>query len=529
MNKRIFYSLLLASVLILPLAAIDVWFSSTPGTVDNGASYYIEATAYSDAWWEGSDLWLFKNSSYVSGGYGTGYISAGTWQSDSGPQTIEYYAEAWEWAYNQSAGSWNYVTVNPPANQAPWGVRDYHHSSVPQNGNLHASGWAVDNEQGAPVTRVDILIDGNDVGDANLGAYRPDVADAYGRSDFTYSGWNFDHNVGGLSVGTHSLELRAWDNQGVSTNLGYTTFEVTNTVPAITLLSPAAQTISYNTTLTISSNATDAGGDITTHNLDIQRPDGTWNWNGGFAYGEPYMGGPVGSGSNSTRSAPFTFNQVGTWYVRSWVNDSASNNLHSATVAITVVDNVPPSVPTGLFATSVSTNSFTLNWQASTDNVGVAYHHVYLSGIYYGSTNGTQTSLAITGLTSGTTYSLTVQAQDLAGNQSSQSTALSVTTTVLVSPPSTVSSVATGISFVAFSWSGASASGGIKLYKVYRNGVLIGTTTNPHYTDWTAAPGTAYAYTVKTVDIQDNESAASSALNVTTSAANLLLFTPHAS
>lgn len=528
MKKHFFRFLLILAVLGLPVLAIDVWFSAAPGTVENGASYYVEATAFTDVWWEGSDLWLFKNGSYVSGGYGTGYFSTGTWQSDGGPQTIEFYAEAWEWAYGQSAGSWNYVTVNPPPNQAPWGVRDYNHGSVSQYGNLHASGWAVDNEQGAPITRVDILIDGNDVGDANLGGYRPDVADAYGRSDFTYSGWNFDYGIGGLGVGTHSLELRAWDNQGVSTNFGYTTFSVTNSSPNITLLSPGTQTIGLGTALTISSNATDSSGDITTHNLDIQRPDGTWNWQGGFAAGEPYLGGPVGSGSNSTRSASFTFNQVGTWYVRSWVNDSASQSLHSATVAITVVDNVAPSTPIGLSSSALAPTSFTLSWSASSDNVGVTSYYVYRNGTYHGSVSAPNTSMSITGLTQATTYSMTVAARDAAGNQSAQSAVLPVTTTNPLTPPTTIGSVATGSSFAAFSWSGATSSAGIKHYKVFRNGVLIGTTTNPHYTDWTAAPGTAYAYTIKTVDNLDNESAASSALNITTSAATFVLFTPAA-
>ena len=46
---------------------------------------------------------------------------------------------------------------------------------------------------------------------------------------------------------------------------------------------------------------TDPDGNITGHNLDIQRPAGDWNFQGGFATGEPYQGGPVGSGADSTR------------------------------------------------------------------------------------------------------------------------------------------------------------------------------------------------------------------------------------
>lgn len=114
-----------------------------------------------------------------------------------------------------------------------------------------------------------------------------------------------------------------------------------NNPPSVTLLSPGAQTVTAGTTLTITSHATDPDGNITGHNLDIQRPAGDWNFQGGFATGEPFQGGPVGSGGDSTRSAGFTFTDVGTYYVRSAANDG-SGWYHSATVAITVV--TPPPV-----------------------------------------------------------------------------------------------------------------------------------------------------------------------------------------
>jgi len=114
-----------------------------------------------------------------------------------------------------------------------------------------------------------------------------------------------------------------------------------NNPPAVTLLSPGGQIVTAGTTLTISSHATDPDGNITGHNLDIQRPAGDWNWQGGFATGEPYQGGPVGTGADSTRTASFAFSDVGTYYVRSAANDG-SGWYHSATVAITVV--APPPV-----------------------------------------------------------------------------------------------------------------------------------------------------------------------------------------
>jgi len=113
-----------------------------------------------------------------------------------------------------------------------------------------------------------------------------------------------------------------------------------NIPPAVTLVAPDAQTVTAGTTLTISSHATDADGNITSHNLDIQRPAGDWNFQGGFATGEPYQGGPVGSGADSTRTASFTFTDVGTYQVRSAANDG-SGWVQSATVTITVVAPLP--------------------------------------------------------------------------------------------------------------------------------------------------------------------------------------------
>ncbi|RPH29884.1 MAG: PKD domain-containing protein [Bacteroidales bacterium] len=91
------------------------------------------------------------------------------------------------------------------------------------------------------------------------------------------------------------------------------------------------------------------------------------------------------------------------------------------------VDTQAPTVPTNLAATNVAQTSLTLNWTASTDNVGVTGYDVYRGGTtLVGSTS--TTSINVTGLTANTNYSFTVKAKDAAGNVSAASTALSVTT-----------------------------------------------------------------------------------------------------
>jgi endonuclease I/chitodextrinase len=81
---------------------------------------------------------------------------------------------------------------------------------------------------------------------------------------------------------------------------------------------------------------------------------------------------------------------------------------------------------TSLSSASIATTSFTLSWTASTDNVGVSGYDVYQDGVLKTSVSGT--SASITGLTASTTYAFTVKAKDAAGNISSASSVLNVTT-----------------------------------------------------------------------------------------------------
>ena len=89
-------------------------------------------------------------------------------------------------------------------------------------------------------------------------------------------------------------------------------------------------------------------------------------------------------------------------------------------------DGVPPSVPTGLSATAISSAQINLTWTASTDNVGVTGYKIFRDGTQVG-TSAT-TSYNDTGLTAATAYSYTVSAYDAAGNDSTQSTSASATT-----------------------------------------------------------------------------------------------------
>lgn len=91
-------------------------------------------------------------------------------------------------------------------------------------------------------------------------------------------------------------------------------------------------------------------------------------------------------------------------------------------------DTVDPTAPTNLTASAITTTGFSVDWDASTDNVGVTGYDVYRDGTLAGSV--TVTTANISGLTADTAYSITVTARDAVGNISAESVPLVVTTSV---------------------------------------------------------------------------------------------------
>ncbi|MFZ5497018.1 MAG: InlB B-repeat-containing protein [Verrucomicrobiota bacterium] len=210
-----------------------------------------------------------------------------------------------------------------------------------------------------------------------------------------------------------------------------------NVVPTVTLLSPGSQTVTAGTTLTISARATDPDGNLSGHNLDIQRPAGDWNFQGGFATGEPYQGGPVGSGGDSTRTASFTFSDVGTYYVRSGASDG-SGWYHSATVAITVTPaNRAPTIAWNTTpGTVASGQGYTVSAHGHDDDGNLTQVNVWKNGqpfAFAGGGNGSDgDSGNTTGDTGPQTITFTAQAADGAG---ATSAVISQTVTVSAPPP----------------------------------------------------------------------------------------------
>lgn len=89
-------------------------------------------------------------------------------------------------------------------------------------------------------------------------------------------------------------------------------------------------------------------------------------------------------------------------------------------------DTQAPSVPTGLASSNVTASSVDLDWNASTDNVGVTGYKIYTNGSNPVSVTGT--SATVTNLSASTSYTFTVSAVDAAQNESAQSSGVGVTT-----------------------------------------------------------------------------------------------------
>lgn len=106
-----------------------------------------------------------------------------------------------------------------------------------------------------------------------------------------------------------------------------------------------------------------------------------------------------------------------------YVND---NDVRIVNRVVPYDDTVPPSIPINLHEISKTYDTINLAWDASTDDTAVTGYNVYLGGVFK-MTTPTNNAL-ITGLTELTTYSITVSAFDASGNQSVQSSPLSVTT-----------------------------------------------------------------------------------------------------
>jgi beta propeller repeat protein len=151
-------------------------------------------------------------------------------------------------------------------------------------------------------------------------------------------------------------------------------------------------------------------------------------------------------------------------------NPSSSNtyvDVDAFDVGGQVGDTTPPTPPSSLAATAISSSQIDLSWVASIDNIGVAGYRVErgIDGVNFTEVGTTaSTAYSDTGLSAGATYYYRVRAYDAAGNLSDYSNIASATT--LSTPPTRYEESSPSIAWTG-TWnpySNASYSGGATKY-----------------------------------------------------------------
>ncbi len=147
-------------------------------------------------------------------------------------------------------------------------------------------------------------------------------------------------------------------------------------------------------------------------------------------------------------------------------------------------DTQKPSQPSGLTTGTIGQTSAQLRWNASSDNVGVTGYGIYIGGALAGTVTGT--SVTVSGLQCGRSYSMGVDAVDAAGNRSAIM-AIAVSTaacssggadTAAPTAPTGVTVTSTSRTSVALRWSASSDNVGVTGYRLWRGSTLLGTTTS---------------------------------------------------
>ncbi len=129
----------------------------------------------------------------------------------------------------------------------------------------------------------------------------------------------------------------------------------------------------------------------------------------------------------SSVNSPSTTYATAEWdqFATNTFSDLGTHSFDGGTPPPPPADTEAPSAPGSLAASGTTETSTNLSWSASTDNVGVTGYEVYVNSVLVGSL--TNTNYTVSNLSSATTYTMSVVANDAAGNESTAAS-ISVTT-----------------------------------------------------------------------------------------------------
>ena len=222
----------------------------------------------------------------------------------------------------------------------------------------------------------------------------------------------------------------------------------------------------------------------------------------------------------SSTTSPNTSYTVAEW--DSLATDTFSGLRNHTIDGGTPTDTTAPNVPANLVATNVTQTSVELSWSASTDNTAVTGYDVYQNDIKIATV--TSTNYNVTSLDIETAYNYAVTAFDAAGNISSQSTKVFITTlpipdTQAPTAPSTLAASNITQTSLDLNWSASTDNVAVTGYDVYQDASIIASISTTNYSISNLIEGTTYNFSLVAKDDAGNISTASNVINVTTESA----------
>lgn len=165
-----------------------------------------------------------------------------------------------------------------------------------------------------------------------------------------------------------------------------------------------------------------------------------------------------------------------------------------------------PSVPENLRIVDKSCTTVSLEWDASSDNVGVTGYEIFRGDTYIGTS--VSTNYVDKGLEPNTTYTYTVRAYDAGKNYSGASKALEVTTVEDTEPPTVPGNLYINYSNSSYvlHWNPSTDNVAVAGYYVYRDGVEIANVSSNYYHDSDLKYDKECTYTVRAYDTFGNVS-----------------------
>jgi hypothetical protein len=175
--------------------------------------------------------------------------------------------------------------------------------------------------------------------------------------------------------------------------------------------------------------------------------------------------------------------------------DAAGNGTDSDPLPVTTTkpDTTAPSKPTNLRATTITDTSATLEWNASSDNVGVTGYEIFRGNNRIDTANGTR--IVVTGLSKNTPYVFKVRAMDAAGN-GTYSDPLPLTT-LAGNGPTNLTFVRSGDTLGILRWQPPVDSSGVTGYQVSKDRNILGDFPETLYLFFDLTPGVTHLFEVR--------------------------------